>query len=108
MQPVAFTARQHTGFFLLIGSRKVKARQISPRIDFPASNPDKLLPAGHYFVHALIGLDGFVALIHVADPYCLSYFETPLVGFFQTHDQFKQGGFAGAVGAYNTNNTVGR
>ena len=106
MQAVALAAREDADLLLLVGTGKIEARQIGARVDVAASHAERLHTLRYNLVHALVGAEILVVLVHVCYLDGVSNIERTLVGLFQTHDETEQSGLAGAVGTDDAHDAV--
>ena len=63
---VALAAGEGADFFLLVGAREVEAGDVRPRVDLAAAHFERVVAAGDFFVHGLVGDQRVAVLIDVA------------------------------------------
>ena len=108
VQAVAFAAREHGYFFLLIGAGEVEFRQVGAGVYVAAAHAECFNSLRNHFVDCAVGQEVVVTLVDVSDFYCFAHVECAGIGFFLSHDEAEKGGFAGAVGADYAYYAVGR
>ena len=72
MQPVSFTAAQHSAFLLLVRAGEVEPAQISASVDLPSRHSDELCSAADGLEHALVGVDAYEAIFMQVPPKVLA------------------------------------
>ena len=108
MQTVALTTGKHSAELLLVGAGKVETGQIGACIDVASTHADQIVSAGNDLIHALVGVDILMLLVHIGHLYGLPYLKLAFICLFQPHDKAEKRGLTGTVRADDTHDSVGR
>ncbi len=95
-------------FFCWSGPVKVEASYVGPRVDLAAAHLERVVAAGDFLVHGLVGGQRVAVLIDVAQLDRVADLQLAAVGLFLADDHAEQRGLAGAVGADDADDAARR
>ena len=95
---VSLAARQRADLPLLRPALEIEPRHVGARRDLPLAELDLVVATGNLVPHALVGVEGFATLVHVANPHGVTDFQRAAVRLLLSRDHPEQRRLAGAIG----------
>ena len=105
---VPLAAGEDADFLLLVGAGEVEPRDVGPRVHLAAAHFERVVAAGDFLVHGVVGHEVVAALIDVAELDRRADLQLAVVRLLLAHEHAEQRRLAGAVGADDADDAAGR